>query len=444
MPKKWADSLFPGTWYLPNGDVFSCDKADLDYYYHRTKEIIDSGYPIPVCLEHQPSVGMSANDRHAEQTLHTVGHCHDTRIGEQGQLQLFIDGDEEAHEIFRRNKYFSPEIRQNVIDTRNGKRWPGPSIVHLACTPRPVQVTGNPHISLSSARAVSLSSAAVSVSLSHAVLLPVALSAKEKPMAFPPKKKDDPTTPDIDESETPEPAASTAEPDADDAGGMSGDAHLITTLSEIVKPLGIEVQVGPGMSLQDYVEHLCTAFKTHQATKGGDTDPADDPNAQTNPNNQQEPELPENAPIMMSTTAPTDREKKMAAVIMKQSTAGLTARIGVLFQRGFIDDAIRKELSNELGNIKLSMSDLSDDGTVKPNALSIQVAAYERQMKAGKPGPFAKTVAAKKIDPNKPISSSIALSAAEEAFDPLATGIDDTAANLQEQNRAGEELAARA
>ena len=211
-------------------------------------------------------------------------------------------------------------------------------------------------------------------------------------MAFPPKKKDDPTTPDIDESETPEPAASTAEPDADDAGGMSGDAHLITTLSEIVKPLGIEVQVGPGMSLQDYVEHLCTAFKTHQATKGGDTDPADDPNAQTNPNNQQEPELPENAPIMMSTTAPTDREKKMAAVIMKQSTAGLTARIGVLFQRGFIDDAIRKELSNELGNIKLSMSDLSDDGTVKPNALSIQVAAYERQMKAGKPGPFAKTV----------------------------------------------------
>lgn len=173
MLKKWVDSLFLGTWHLQNGDVFECAPGDRDYYLARVKETLADGVPLPVCLEHQPDVGLSFHDRMAEQTRNTIGHCHDARVGSLGQIQLLVDAQDEANlKILAANKYASPEIRQNVINSATGKRYPGPSIVHLASTPRPVQVTGSPHIRLSTANAVSLSAVAVDVSLSAATFQP--------------------------------------------------------------------------------------------------------------------------------------------------------------------------------------------------------------------------------------------------------------------------------
>lgn len=440
MPTQWADALFRGTWFLPNGGVFNCDDEDMGYYHARAKEIISSGYPVPVCLEHQPTVGMSSSDRHAEQTKHTVGHCHDVRIGKAGQLQFLIDGDEKAFDIFRRNKFFSPEIRQNVIDSRTGRRWDGPSIVHLACTPRPVQVTGKPHISLSAAGAVSLSRVAVDVSLSSAVLQSkdISLSAsKGKDMPFPPKDDDDAGATDTtdmddvtDDVSTPPPPAT----DEVDSSGMNEDARRIQTLSEIVKPLGIDVHVTSGMTLGDYVDHLHTAFKTHQATKGDtDVDPLLD-NAD-NPPNPQEPELAENAPIMMS-TAQLNRLKKLEAIVAKNGAKDLSSRVGALFSNGWIDDKERSRLANKIGHVKLSVS---DDGSVVSNELTIEIEAYERLMNSGKAGPFK----SRKPDPNKPISTALSAADDGEPESPIDDGGTE-GIDMAAQIQAGEDLASLA
>jgi hypothetical protein len=79
------------------------------------------------------------------------------QIGAEGQIQYLVDADDEdAAKIMAKNKYVSPEIRCEVVDTRTGHRFAGPSIVHLAVTPNPVQVTGKPHVSLSKSAPVLL------------------------------------------------------------------------------------------------------------------------------------------------------------------------------------------------------------------------------------------------------------------------------------------------
>lgn len=189
--KRWVDSLFLGTWHLPDGRVFECTPADRDYYYSRSKEFFQRGIPMPVALEHQPDVGLNADgssrvelshhDKLADQTRKTLGHCHDVQIGKDGQLQFLVDGTEDDLTVMAKNKFVSPEIRCNVMDTRTGERFIGPSIVHLASTPRPVQVTGKPHFQLSQSKPISLSQTAVAVSLSMAIHQDVSLAARKTP-----------------------------------------------------------------------------------------------------------------------------------------------------------------------------------------------------------------------------------------------------------------------
>src|ERR1017187_6939120 len=95
MLKRWVDSLFLGRWHLQDGNVFECADKDRDYYYQRAKEYIDGGIPLPVCLEHQPTAGLSFHDKRAEQTKQTIGHCHDVDIGKEGQLRFLVDADDE-------------------------------------------------------------------------------------------------------------------------------------------------------------------------------------------------------------------------------------------------------------------------------------------------------------------------------------------------------------
>jgi hypothetical protein len=232
-------------------------------------------------------------------------------------------------------------------------------------------------------------------------------------MPFPPakdEKDEDETgaeTPETEPGSDMEGGGPITDPPESSGGGMNEDAHLIGELSKIVQPLGIEVHIDPSMSLSEYVQHLCTAFKTHQATKGPEADPVNDNDDDENPNNPQEPELPENAPIMMSAA----QSNKLKTVILKQTTKELANRIGVLFQKGFVNDAIRKKLANEVGNIKLSA--LNDDGDMLPNAALIRIEAYEEQMKAGKPGPFAKK-------PTKQEETSLSFGDDGEPEEPIA------------------------
>jgi hypothetical protein len=148
--EEFFKALFVRKWHLPDGCVFELTPQGRDYYFKRSKEFFKAGVPLPVCLEHQPDVGLSYHDRLAERTKHTVGHCHDVQIGAEGQIQYLVDADDDdAAKIMAKNKFVSPEIHCEVVDTRTGHRFHGPYIVHVAVTPNPVQVTGKPHVLLS-------------------------------------------------------------------------------------------------------------------------------------------------------------------------------------------------------------------------------------------------------------------------------------------------------
>ena len=565
MQKKWVDSLFLGTWHLPSGDVFRCAEPDLDYYFNRAKEYLGAGVPLPVCLEHQPTVGLSFHDRLAEQTKHTIGHCHAVKK-ENGCVSFLVDGDDEAHAIMRRNKYVSPEIRQDVMNTKSGQRFAGPSIVHLAVTPRPVQVTGKPHVSLSNRPAVSLSKVGVNVSLSSAILLSAkgedmpfhlqlstdasghehegkgkgggrfkskssaahgnqpacevgcdceecvgretrinemsgprntsdsmfvgarrlrrleqqqaadraaerseleagedfestrrySLSSKGDDkgddMPFPPKDDEvdssggDETTGDDKPAEEnlndgvgedldgggPIVDAPAAEP-----GDEAKVGAAIAELTSVFEPMGIMFHASSTDSALDMLEHVITAVKTHQATKGasgarGDDDlnkPDNNSDQNPDPNAYQEPEVAESPPIMMSANTYTKREVNLARKLVKTSIAGLKRRIDTAHSRGFITDKMKYAWTSEISGVKLSMSDLTDAGDLKPLAVDIKLSAIEEQMATGRPGPFQKPAKkdvrhAGRINPLRPISSTVSMSTdGEEICDP--PGADD-------------------
>lgn len=459
----WKDGLIPGTWVTTKGQVFHCGPNDINHFANRAKAMMQNGFRMPWCFEHQQdndidTTQLSSSDYLARWAKNTGGHINDVRVNSEGVLEFLMDIDESDIPTLEKIKFVSPDIRHNWRD-RNGPEmdahspfWPGQSIAHVAVTPIPVQYPQKP-FKFDTSSAMSLSAAAVDVSLSAAIFR-LSAGPKGKAMPFPPKKDDtddsaDDSTLESDVTDTdvtdgtppplPAPGAGGS------GGGMNDDARRIQTLSEIIKPLGIDVHVTSGMTLGDYVDHLHTAFKTHQATKGPDTDLSNPNTAPDNPNTMpQEPELPDNsAPIMMS-AAQLDRLKKLETVVAQKSTKELTGRIGKLFQAGFIDDKIRAELANEVGTIKLSVA---DNGDVLPNTLTIKIEAYERQMSTGKPGPFVKPKATKQpaFNPNKPISSALALSAAADEIpeEAIINPRNDTG-DRDAQMKIGEEMAAMA
>jgi hypothetical protein len=289
-------------------------------------------------------------------------------------------------------------------------------------------------------KAKGFSDTAVDVSLSSALK-----TQKDKAMPFPPKKKDADAPPDAPADGAPpegiEPPAD-GEPGEDlDGGdpvleaeevpgptGASGEeASAMQELAGEISELGVEVHTSAHENTLSMIRHLITAIKTHKSTKaGGVAEPAADqpdpnqPDPNQNPNN--EAEYTESAPIMMSAAlTPDPRVEKMAKVILTKNLTGLSERINTLRTRGYIDDAIKGELVAKLGTVKLSASDLDDDFNVKPHEVGIIVGAYERLMKTGKAGSFAKPGAkpAPTVNPLKPISSSVSLSSArEEVIDP--------------------------
>ncbi|MFI5113503.1 MAG: hypothetical protein ACHP7J_00060 [Terriglobales bacterium] len=236
------------------------------------------------------------------------------------------------------------------------------------------------------------------------------------------------TTPAEGEGETGDKGAEEG-PDADAAQAMMELEHHMADM-------GVEFHGSAHDTLLNFVQHLNTAIATHKATKAGqagedenlnEQDQNQNQDQQTNSQNPQEPEVAESPPIMMSaaTTKPTAREVALAKKLVKSSNDNLRARIANLHQGGYIDDGIRKELTDELGSIRLSMSDLTEAGDLEPTTVSIRVEAYERIAKTKKPGTFAKPRASSpgqpgKVNPLKPISSAVALSAGadEEIVEP--------------------------
>lgn len=459
--KIWKDGLYEGTFVTTKGQIFDCTRKDKEYYRDRVKAMLANGSALPWCWEHQHddsgTIGLSASDLLARWAQNTGGHIHDVRFNGDGPLEFLMDVDAKDIPKLEAVKFVSPDIRQNWRDRHGpafdkvGPYWPGPSIAHLAVTPIPVQYPQRPFefdtARLNTLERVSLSAAVVDVSLSAAQ--PIQLSAQGKPMPFPPKDDDETPEETPDEGAPPEasdddsvglddvdlegggPIEDPVPEDVTDGAVGSDEGAAMRELEAEASDLGIELHASAHKNLLSMVQHFCTALKTHKATKSGGSagDEPPDPNTpdpSQNPTNPLEPEVAESPPIMMSAATPlTPREKTMLKGLLRQSVQGQTARINTLHTRGYIDAQIKADLMKGLdpATVRLSMADVTDDGTVKPGEVEIKIQAYEAIMKTGKAGSFAPpsrnpAPPARKPNPHKPISEAIALSAGEVAVDP--------------------------
>jgi hypothetical protein len=476
--KHWKDALYLGTWVTPRGQVLDVGVKDLQYFRDRTKAMLAAGKPVPWGIEHhdvEKASKLSAAERIRDWAEGIKGHLHDARIVKklvpdatgaetlQDVLEFEMDVADADKPLLENLKSVSPELYPNFRDRHGpasdgtGPYWPGQSIGWLAVTGVPVQYPQTP-FDFSSASPISLSAATVSVCLSQATYVPLSLSAG-KPMPFPPKKKDekDPKDPKDPADQAADPAADPAAadpaavdpaadpladapgedlepggpplPPADDPADPAGDTALIMTLGQIIAPLGIEVHVQPGMTLRDYVSHLCTAGKTHVATKqiGEDEDEPDanaNANQQPDPNQQPVPETAENAPIMMGSAGAIAMSAAQLTELemlrkdkVTSASKSIKARLNALIGRGIIDETIANEELAKLKTVPIALS-ASRPGELATNPVEIAVCAWERLAKTGKAGMFA-APSAKPGPSIKPISDAVALSqAAEEAVDP--------------------------
>jgi hypothetical protein len=429
MPRIWKDSLYLGDWHLPDGRVFSCDEQEMRHFHTRAKEMLATGGPLPWCFEHDPDVGLSSVQRAKRQAENAGGHCHAVRLGPDGQLQFEVDVEDDDVPKLRKNKFVSPEIRFDVVDS-HGKLWPGASIVHLAVTPRPVQWPQKPfEFDPLNPPPLRLSQAGVTISLSSAGHAP----PKGKPMPFPPKADDaEPDTDDLEDIGSEETA--TPVPDADgrgdgDGGKNAAETAAIHDLTTEIGTLGVQVHSSAGQDLLTFVQHVISAIKTHKATKDGGADAgANNPTSTDQPPpgpNEPLPEIAETPPVMMSqaqATALTTENAALKKTLESTQRQAARADLVALCSAGHISRDHANDLVAKLRTVSLSAA-----GTLTGDVMA-EIAALKRLAADGKLNSFAK--------PRGGVSLSQAGLDGE-----VAESVPGSATDYKAQEDAGEELA---
>jgi hypothetical protein len=138
------DSLWPGSYHLPDGRTFVCTKAELPHYQTRLKDMLGAGVPIPFNYEHQvdslPQTRRDIQLALADKCRMTLGWAEGASIHPDGFLEAKLEVPN-ADDLKRLPsiRYISPTIKRDWTDP-NGRFWPGPSIIEFAATSRPVQM----------------------------------------------------------------------------------------------------------------------------------------------------------------------------------------------------------------------------------------------------------------------------------------------------------------
>lgn len=146
MAELLKDCLYPGVVY-PQGfdEPVTFLPEDVRYYTERMSDMLKDGLQIPTTWEHQETCEQPLTKeewarRKAEEVQLTCGYAKEAFLDPDTEClnaKVEFDDEEDARKA-RKTRYISPAIRWNVKDGHN-KLWPGPSIVALAITNRPVQ-----------------------------------------------------------------------------------------------------------------------------------------------------------------------------------------------------------------------------------------------------------------------------------------------------------------
>lgn len=215
------DILYPGAVQPPGfTDPFAISPEMVNGLQARMSEMLAAGLHIPLAWEHQdlakPMTKAQLAEHKAELAKLTLGHTRAAALAD-GKIIATVDVAVDADaERLKAVKFVSPEIMWDFTDG-DGKLWPGPSITHLAVTPRPVQHQQGP-------------------------FKPVALSLLRL------------AENDYQPAESKEGEAA--------AGGTGKLKELLSELAAIGLPLGDDT------TLDNLIERLCVAVKTKAAAEG--------------------------------------------------------------------------------------------------------------------------------------------------------------------------------
>jgi hypothetical protein len=386
------DVLYPGTVHPPDVDgpvqFTSEDIASgydeskgisIPFLERRAKEMLAAELQIPFSWAHQPrAVPMKAADLdklRAEKERLALGHVAGVSMHKDGYLMtdLEVPSDSDRKKL-PAVRFVSPLIRWNFKDG-DGRQWPGPSIMHVAATSKPVQHHQQPF------RLSLLEGDGIRLSLSDYQSVQLAEDAMADEYEETPEVDDEVET--ETEPETPEP-----EPEPTDE---SGNTALVTKLKDVLALLeDHQLVLGDDTKaeLEPFLDRLMVALKTKRAQEVDDTDDEETNHDYLDDETEMPTEVPMTPQISMSTDANGNPVKvvkpakgangtpakapqkvslsleianKATANILKKSRKDLGQEITDCLRTGRMDKPTHDAMQARLKDVKLS---LDGDGEI--------------------------------------------------------------------------------
>jgi len=143
----WKDIAYAGRVVVPTEDggaaSYTFTPADLRHIAGTGNAKVRDGWQIPLCWEHQDvtpeRLRMSRGAKDRDFARGVFGRIERFDLTPDGRLKALVTGDDPRDlDQFRKVRFVSPEIQWDWTDT-DGRTWRGPTVTHLAATPRPVQ-----------------------------------------------------------------------------------------------------------------------------------------------------------------------------------------------------------------------------------------------------------------------------------------------------------------
>lgn len=367
------DVLYPGRVVVPGPSgkplAYTFTDRDLAQMNRTGNAKIADKWNVPLVFEHQNEkpdrrkmLQLSRTERDREFARGVFGCTKGYRL-DGGRLKAILAGDDDEDlKKFAKIKFVSPEIEWDWRDS-DGKVWSGPTITHIAATPRPVQrhqnavqlslPAGKPRLFDALGDFIEEFAGGSNVGGTiHPFVIRLSLADWEKNMA--------------DDEETP--------------GAGGGDGKKENWCARIVKALA-----GAGIKLPDCQdsakdpEHFADLVETaclncEQAPAVDEELPApedEDPNAPAGDMEQPPPgaEAPPGPPIQMSLQKQTERAADLAR-------KNFLSEIKELVDTRRITPAIAEDLRSKLKTVRLSFR--KDDGELVENAVSVRIEAFKQ------------------------------------------------------------------
>ncbi len=321
------------------------------------------------------------HDLHTDVAKHTIAHLKGAEV-RGGVLGVLMDVTDPADlKQLAKTGYVSPYIDWDYTDPR-GHLWPGPSILHVAVTPVPIQIEQEPFEGTDGAFLSSVAQWQKSpkkkrqpVFLSGARLQPISLGSN---MADDKKHKKPETEEEIvvDEETTPEPTPEPEPPIPEPPALAPPPAQVSMEMKKLLLCLAEQgLVLGQDTTIETLPGRLLVACETKRAVEAM----AEEKEREQEPEEEQMPQeepLTANPPVMMSQAdidqlkAERDRYKETAINVQRHTLRARIAKIGKKLGAEIEQDLTAKLLSAAVA--------LSAAGELEPSPLLAEIEAYEK------------------------------------------------------------------